>query len=330
MPNFWMVRAGEAGYLFDEFAAGTVGIGWNELGDLALISSQEEIRRIYDASYQNENPSKASNAVAMIWKFRSQINEGDGVITYNPAKRIYLVGTISSKYLFSQDHTYHHIRRVEWKERISRDALKAASRNSLGSLSTLFSVSDEVWSDIQAALSGETRNVEDVSIEEEKHELVSLREDLKSRAHELIKDKILKLTDEDLEELCAAILRAMGYRARRTPQGPDRGVDVIASRDGLGLEEPRIKVEAKHRAKTQMGSQEIRSFLGGLRQGDRGLYVSSGGFTKDAKYEAERANIPLTLLDLDDLADLITAHYDNFDLDGRALIPLIRLYYPVE
>ncbi len=108
-----------------------------------------------------------------------------------------------------------------------------------------------------------------------------------------------------MECLVATILRAMGYKARVTPKGPDRGVDVIASPDGLGLEEPRIKAEVKHRPKTAMGSQEIRSFLGGLRQGDRALYVSTGGFSKDAAYEADRSNIPITLVALDDLASLI-------------------------
>jgi len=325
-----MVRAGEQGYLFDEFARGFVGIGWNDLGDLNRITSQEEIRRTYDPAYQHENPAKAPNAVAMIWKFYSQLSEGDGVVTYNPTKRIYLVGTIASNYLYETDHTYHHLRRVEWTGEIKRDVLAAASRNSLGSLSTLFSINDEVWTDIQSALSGRPIIPEGKKPEIEKQEFVSIREDLKSRAHELIKDKVLELADDELEELAAAILRAMGYRARRTPQGPDRGIDVFASRDGLGLEEPRIKVEVKHRSKTPMGSQEIRSFLGALRQGDRGLYVSTGGFTKEAKYEAERANIPITLLDLDGIADIVVAHYDTFDLDGRALMPLIRVYYPAE
>jgi restriction system protein len=50
----------------------------------------------------------------------------------------------------------------------------------------------------------------------------------------------------------------------------------------------RIVVEVKHR-NGQMGSQQIRSFLGGRHKDDRGLYVSTGGFTKDALYEAERA-----------------------------------------
>jgi restriction system protein len=133
-----------------------------------------------------------------------------------------------------------------------------------------------------------------------------------------------------MEHLAAALLRAMGYRTRVTPKGPDRGVDVFASPDGLGFEEPRIKVEVKHRPNTAMGSEDIRSFLGALRPGDRGLYVSTGGFTKEAKYEAERANVPITLLDLDALAEAIVSHYEKFDLDGRALISLVKVYWPAE
>jgi len=85
----------------------------------------------------------------------------------------------------------------------------------------------------------------------------------------------------------------------------------------------------KHRG-AQIGSQEIRSFLGALRPGDRGLYVSTGGYTKEAKYEADRSNIPVSLVDLDELAVLVVAHYEKFDLEGRALVPLVKVYWPVE
>ena len=131
-----------------------------------------------------------------------------------------------------------------------------------------------------------------------------------------------------MENLVAAVLRALGYQARVTPPGPDRGVDVIASPAGLGLETPRIKAEVKHRSKTPIGAQDVRSFIGGLREGDRGIYVSTGGFTKDARYEAERSLTPVTLVTLDDLVELIVTHYDQFDIDARALLPLVRIYMP--
>jgi restriction system protein len=131
-----------------------------------------------------------------------------------------------------------------------------------------------------------------------------------------------------MEHLVAALLRAMGYKARVTPTGPDRGRDVIASPDGLGLQQPRIIAEVKHRPREASGSQQIRGFLGALRSADCGLFVSTGGFTKDARYEAERAAVPITLVDLDDLASLIVENYEGFDTEGRALLPLIRVYWP--
>ena len=97
-----------------------------------------------------------------------------------------------------------------------------------------------------------------------------------------------------MQELVAGILRAMGYKTLISSKGADRGKDIIASPDGFGFEHPRIVVEVKHRA-GQMGSEKIRSFTGGRHKDDRGLYVSTGGFSKDAKYEAERANIPIML-----------------------------------
>jgi restriction system protein len=121
----------------------------------------------------------------------------------------------------------------------------------------------------------------------------------------------------------------MGYKSSISPPGPDRGFDVFASPDGLGLQDPRIFVEVKHR-NGAMGSKEIRSFIGGRNGNDKCLYVSTGGFTKDARYEAERAAVPVKLLNLADLRKLLLDHYDRVDEETRALVPLTRLYWPVD
>ena len=132
-----------------------------------------------------------------------------------------------------------------------------------------------------------------------------------------------------MQELIAGLLRAMGYKTRVSPSGPDRGKDIVASPDGFGFEQPRIIVEVKHR-KGQMGSNDIRSFLSVVRHaGDKGLYVSTGGFSKDAHYEAERASNPINLMDLDSLVEAIIEHYENMDLETRVLLPLRKIYWPV-
>jgi restriction system protein len=159
-------------------------------------------------------------------------------------------------------------------------------------------------------------------------EVNDLYRDLHSRSIEFIKDKVIELDWEEMQDLVAGVLRAMGYKTRVSPSGSDdRGKDIVASRDGLGFEDPRIIVEVKHR-QAAMGSQEIRGFLGGRHEADKGLYVSTGGFTKDARYEAERARIPVTLIDLDDFVKVLLEHYERMDIETQRLIPLRKLYWP--
>jgi restriction system protein len=102
---------------------------------------------------------------------------------------------------------------------------------------------------------------------------------------------------------------------------------VIASPDGLSLEQPRVREEVKHRDGV-IGVPLLRSFIGGLRQSDKDLYVYTGGFTKEARYEAERSQVPVTLVDIDDLADLLIQYYDSANTDTKALIPLVKFYWP--
>lgn len=333
-----MLRAGENARFIEEFLKGIVSIGWQEIGDLTNLKAQEEILRACQRAFPNYTKAQISTSVAMLYKFRTVIKQGDKIVTYNPEQREYSVGTFVSDYFFkpAAEPAHTHLRKVEWEGKVRRDRLSINARNSLGSVLTLFIVNDEVWAEIKSLLQSRELpfETEETKTTEEKTELkegfVLTRNELREKAHELIKDKIVSLADDELEELAAALLRAMGFRARVSPKGYDRGVDVFASPDGLGLEEPRIKVEVKHRRQTQIGSQDLRSFIGVLRQGDKGLYISTGGFTKDAKYEADRSTYPVTLLDLDELANLIVTHYENFNVEGRTLLPLTKIYLPNE
>jgi restriction system protein len=327
----WMVR-NEGGALLEQFLKGAVAVGWHHLGDLTSATSRDEVRSLYESAYPDDSPGKTANAVGVLHKFRSAFKPDDKVVTYDPNERQYHVGEITSEYRFSSSEVgadWPHVRSVNWLGSLSRDDLSPSTRNTLGSTLTIFSVNEDAAAELTAVLEGAVKPAE-VPASVAKEELSSVKEDEAAKALELVKDAIVALTDRDCEHLVAALLRAMGYRARVTPVGPDRGVDVHASPDGLGLEEPRIKAEVKHRPKTAMGAHEVRSFLGGLRQGDRGLYVSVGGFTKEARYEAERSPVPVTLIDLEDLASLVISHYEEFDIDGRVTLPLVKVYLPAE
>jgi len=324
-----MVRAGEGGRLIEAFEKGNyVAIGWGDWIDLATVSSRHAVRDMLEEKHADMARGTLGVVAGMLHKFSEVMQEQDRVLSYDTQAREYLVGTIVGPYIFKSGGTddYAHSRSVRWDGRVARDSLRPTSKNTLGSTLSLFLPGAEVLQDIEQALEGSSDADTDIVVEEdEEHDTV--RRDTLSRSHEFIRDRILALSPDDMEQLVAALLRAMGYKARVTPAGPDRGRDVIASPDGLGLQQPRIVVEVKHR-QDRMGADAIRSFVGGLREADRGLYVSTGGFTREARYEADRATMPTTLVDSDELTTLVVDNYETFNAEGRVLLPLTRVYWP--
>lgn len=328
--KMWMVRAGRKGFLIQDFEdKGCVGVGWRKLGDLSGVGSKDDLARLYVEAYPDHKPGKQRMDIGQITRFRFEINKGDWVVSYNSELRDYLVGEVVSDYQYAPNSPgdYNHIRKVKWLGRANRDLLSVETKNTVGAIMTLFLLSDSAREEFEKLLSGELPVGQQEVQTEKDAELDDIRKDVMEKAFEFIKDNIQKLDWDEMQELVAGILRAMGYKTRVASPGPDRGTDIVASPDGLGLEQPRIRAEVKHRGDT-IGASQLRSFIGGLRQNDRGLYVSTGGFTKEARYEAERSTVPVTLIDIDELADLLINNYDNVDSETRALVPLVKVYWP--
>jgi len=337
-PTLWVVRAGrKAAYLAHFLSEGLVAIGWGRVGPVGPNDSDEDLRRRFEEAYPEDKPGTRASWVAQVKRFVREVGVGDTVVTYDPETRQYHVGqvgtdaTISTRTVdISERHEY--VRKVKWQGTVSRDDLSTTTRNSLGSISTLFNPSVSASNEMLQLFYGEkqtSQTVERPRPQPDETDSSQILQEYIDKSDEFIADQIAKLDWDQLQELVAGIVRAMGYRTRISKQGPDRGVDVFASPDGLGLEEPRIFIEVKHREGT-VGAPEIRSFLGGRRDGDRCLYVSTGGFSKEARYEAERSQIPLTLLAMPELRELFVDYYESLDSEIRALVPLRKVYWPVQ
>lgn len=330
MAKMWMIR-GESGRLYDDFRERKVAaIGWAQLAAVAKPNmTRKELTVLYQGMEPNIKSGTAISGASQVWRFINEIKPEDWVVTYSPANRTYLVGKVTGGYEYRPDWAVDDmplIRPVQWENKeIERDSLATASKNSLGSTLTVFVVPDSAMQELLANAFGKPAPVlpEAAAEEADTDPLAGLE----SLAIERIKDLVNSLDWDEMQELVAGLLRAMGYKTQISPAGPDRGKDIIASPDGFGFENPRIIVEVKHRG-GQMGSQAIRSFLGGRHKDDRGLYVSTGGFTKDAYYEAERANVPLTLLTLDSVVRALIEHYEQADPETKRLVPLRRIYLP--
>jgi restriction system protein len=153
-------------------------------------------------------------------------------------------------------------------------------------------------------------------------------EEAEEQAWKEIANFLENIDPYDLQDLVASLLEAMGYHVNWvSPRGKDAGLDIVAYSDPLGTKPPRIKVQVKRRKDT-IGVEELRSFLALINEDDVGIFVTTGGFSKDATDIArhqERRRI--TLIDQQRLVDLWIEYQDKVALDKRDALPLKPIYF---
>lgn len=328
MSKWWMIRAGDNNELLPIWREnGIASVGWAKLGNPKDFQSKTEMKQKADVVYIDRKPMSRNSLVNQVWRFFTEIEVGDQVVTYNKETREYMVGTVRSRHFFDKSlgdsHYPNHIK-VEWEvNTVARDYLSQAAKNSLGSVLTVFRVDD--WGhEIEKLL----KNPPVGPIEEEEAdeaEETEIIEDLVSKALVMIQDKVDNLDPWQMQELVGGLLQAMGYNVQVSPKGPDGGVDVLAYKDAFGFEKPIIKVQVKHR-KNSASSPEIQQLLGANPIDANCLFVSTGGFTSHAEAVAKHNSV--RLLDLEGLVQLVVKWYENMPNDVRALLPLQKMYVP--
>ena len=180
-----------------------------------------------------------------------------------------------------------------------------------------------VWADSREPEDVEESAVEHISAE-------ATLEEAEENAWREIEEHLTSMASYDFQQLVAALLKGMGYHiAWIAPPGKDGGIDIVAHTDPLGTRVPRIKVQVKRR-EDKVSVEGLRSFMAVLGDQDVGIFVSTGGFTKEAENEARlQEKRQLTLVDLQRLFDLWVEHYKKIDEPGRALLLLRPVYYLV-
>jgi restriction system protein len=334
--KLWFVRAGTGGARAAEFRADSLfAIGWSEAGPIAADASDEEYERLFTQHFSDQKEGTRLVNMGVVKRFVRGISIGDGAITYDPDQRTYLLGVVQSEARWRDKHPLARYRMVSWTHHVARDILSVGTRKSLGSIVTPLLVNEEARDELWAAARtmGSVRPPAPaevaVTAPADDGSIAEVQQDQEQRANDFIEDCVARLSWEKALELVAGILRAMGFRTRIADPGPDRGYDIFASPDGLGLKEPRVFVQVRHR-KGAIGAPDIRSFLGGRKPGDRCVCVSTGGFGKDAQYEADSAAVPTQLVNLGRLRELLVEYYEQLDSATKAMVPLRRVYWPVE
>jgi restriction system protein len=153
-------------------------------------------------------------------------------------------------------------------------------------------------------------------------------EEAEEQAWSEISQYLAGMKPYDFQELVASLLRAMGYHVSWVaPPGKDGGIDIVAGVDPLGTRPPRIKVQVKRQGQP-VAVDGLRSFLAVLGENDVGLFVSTGGFTKDAAEEARtQEKRKITLVNMETLVELWIEHYEKLTYEGQKRLPLSPIYF---
>jgi restriction system protein len=169
--------------------------------------------------------------------------------------------------------------------------------------------------------------VDDTSSSSDKEQEATIDE-IEQIALDGIKSHIKSKNPYEFQDLVAALLRGMGYYTPFVaPKGKDGGVDIIAYRDPLGTVSPRIKVQVKHREQSA-NVQEIRQLMGLLQKdGDVGIFISSGGFTPDAKTTARSSHVHVELIDLPRFIELWQEFYSKLSDEDKSMLPLTPIFF---
>lgn len=100
------------------------------------------------------------------------------------------------------------------------------------------------------------------------------------------------------------------------------------ARASEGATFPRLKVQVKHRPDASVPVDDIRSLTGLLnKDGDIGLFVTSGYFTSESARSARESHRHIKLLDIDNFITLWQEFYTKLSDEDKNMLPLHPIYF---
>lgn len=131
-----MIRAGYGGaYAADWLDRNVIGIGWDFDGADIVNMSREQIKAAYVSAHPTENKQKVAASVGQVYRFAHSMAQGSTIVMYNPAERLYHIGTNEGPCTSANEpESVTYTRAVSWHETAPRDVLVPTSKSSRSSV----------------------------------------------------------------------------------------------------------------------------------------------------------------------------------------------------
>lgn len=123
-------------------------------------------------------------------------------------------------------------------------------------------------------------------------------------------DAIMQQSPKFFEQVVVDVLKNMGYgydadeSCKTTQYSRDDGIDGVIKEDKLGLSSIYLQAKRWDPATNKVGKPEVQKFIGALSEqgATKGVFITTSGFTKEARECIPKNGVKLVLIDGKELA----------------------------
>ena len=338
----WLFRAGKLGEYENKFLNDKrIYLTWENLNvDLSKYTDRDEMLNMLLEKYNNEKKNTVRNWFGQIYPIAHKVKKGDWVVLPSKLKSAIHIGQVNGPYIFNPkaENPFYHYRDVNWFAKdIPRSNFDQDILYSLGAFLTVCKISrnnaevrikamaKNKWMPVDSDLK-EYKGVPDEN-EDETIADSSLR-DLEEFANDQIaKLMIRKFKGHRMELLVESILKAKGYVTYHSPEGADKGVDLLAASAPMGFGQPKLCVQVKS-SDTPIDRPTLDQLIGAIHNfgADQGLLVSWSGFKQSVEKEKPNHFFKVRLWGQKELIKEFLLNYDRLDDEIKTEIPLKRIW----
>lgn len=336
--SLWLVRAGRYGEHEPKFIDDKrIYLTWDELtaNDMTGILDYDGIKKRILDTYPDESSHKLGNWSGQVWAFLYRMQVGDWVVMPRKSKPTIAIGEVKSACWFdaAASNDYRHYREIKWLNTdIPRSAFDQDLLYSFGAFLTVCEIrrndaekrvrdmAKNAWHSTLPTPTVKPGNTE-VAAEENAVDLEQLARD------SIAKIIIRKFKGHGMARLVEAVLKAQGFTTFLSPEGADKGIDILAAGGAFGFNAPKICVQVKS-GDSPADRPEFTQLIGAMQsvQADHGLFVSWSDFKPTVYKEVPVQFFKVRLWNQNDLIGQLLDNYDKLDQDIRAELPLKRIW----
>jgi len=336
----WLFRAGKSGEYESKFLNDKrIYLTWDGLDtDLSKFADRKKLLGYLVDLYPDAKRNTVINWLGQVYSIAHRIKNEDWIILPSKKQNVIHIGKVIGKYEYHKNaqDPFFHSRKVDWfATGISRSEFDQDLLYSFGAAMTVCQIKRNNAEERIKTMSKNNWTVKksDFFIEkdvdtDDDTAIDTSQIDLEEFANDQIAKLIIrKFKGHRMEFLIESILQAKGYTTYHSPEGADKGIDILAAPQPMGFGQPRLCVQVKS-TNSPIDRPTLDQLIGTIHNfgADQGLLVSWSGFKSSVEKERPNQFFKVRLWSQKEIINEFLKNYDKLDEEIKAEIPLKKVW----